>query len=72
MRRRTTLRTADVLAAFDDTPRKLREIADVIEVPSTALGGHITHLYRQGKITQVARGTYVLSEFGRRCLSVSA
>jgi hypothetical protein len=56
------IRTADVLAQFSDTPRRVREAAQALDVPQYLIGGHITFLTTVGKLTRVGRGLYVRTD----------
>lgn len=60
-RRPNAIRTADVLAAFSDTPLRVADAAKALGHTTTQLSGHITHLHRIGKLARVERGVYVLT-----------
>lgn len=65
-RRPTAIRTADVLACFGQEPVSLQTVAEELGVHRPALSGHIGHLQKQGKITRIRRGVYVLSAWGQK------
>ena len=71
-RRPPAIRTADVLAAFTTTPQRVADVAKAMGYSSSSLSGHITHLHRQGKLTRVGRGAYVLSSWGEQAQGSAA
>lgn len=59
------IRTAEVLACFDETPKRIKDAAEQLGHPQALISGHITFLHKVGKLARVARGMYVRTAWGQ-------